>query len=169
MPGPRNKSNSKANAKPKASKQPTPIEKQPLPTETQPLPTGDPALTKPSASEKASAAALCLTLEEDEVTRCNKPATAGHPQRNRCRNHHAQYVKLYKKYKEASQVVDNIKQGGVIPTREQMAQYSDIKISLEKARFMRKYLEAIRVEKTGRDIHGRRFFGKSEQILKKIR
>jgi len=113
-----------------------------------------------NASNKASV--LCLTLHEDEMTRCEKPATDGYPVRNRCKEHQAQYVKMYKKYKEAAKLVDDITQGGTIPTPQQIAQYTDVGITLEKARFMRNYVEAIRVERVGRDIHSRRFFLKGE-------
>jgi hypothetical protein len=140
MPGPGNKN--KAKSKAKASNQPKPQEA----TTTSP--------NKPLP--------LCLTLEEDEMTRCEKPATDGHPLPIRCKQHQAQYVKMYKKYKDAAKVVDDIKRGGSIPTKEQLSRYTDVEVPLEKARFMRKYVEAIRVEKMGRDIHSRRFFLKGE-------
>jgi hypothetical protein len=65
---------------------------------------------------------------------------------------------MYKKYKEAAKLVDDIKEGHSIPTPAQIAGYSKVGLTLEKARFMRQYVEAIRVERVGRDIHGRRFF-----------
>ena len=136
MPGPRNKSKAKANRPKKTSIADLNAPSKPLPP--------------------------CLTLEEDEMTRCEKPATDGHPVRNRCKEHQSQYVKMYKKYKDAEKVVDGIKQGGSIPTLEQIARYSEVGIPLEKARYMRQYIEAIRVEKIGRDIHSKRFFLKGE-------
>ena len=65
---------------------------------------------------------------------------------------------MYEKYKKAAKLVDDIKQGQSIPTPAQIAGYNKVGLALEKARFMRQYVEAIRVERAGRDIHGRRFF-----------
>jgi hypothetical protein len=107
-----------------------------------------------------------MTLDEDEITRCNSPATEGYPHVERCKAHHTQYVHMYKKYKDAAKLVDEVAKGGEIPTKEQIAQYTDVSVVLEKARFLRRYIEAIRVERTGRDIHSRRFFLKgASQML----
>ncbi|KAG8220649.1 hypothetical protein J3R82DRAFT_2917 [Butyriboletus roseoflavus] len=100
----------------------------------------------------------CLTLEGDDITRCGQIATEGHPNPERCKVHHGQYYVLYNKYKDASKVVDDIKGGAELPTKEQIGRYTDWHAALEKARWVRTYLEAIRVEKTGRDIHLKRFF-----------
>ncbi|KAF9233643.1 hypothetical protein BU15DRAFT_79892 [Melanogaster broomeanus] len=100
----------------------------------------------------------CLTLEEDEMTRCGRPATEGYPKPERCKAHHGQYRNMYKKYKDASKVVDGVKQGAELPTKEQINRYTDWHLALEKARWVRKYVEALRVERAGRDIHQRRFF-----------
>lgn len=104
----------------------------------------------------------CLTLEEDGITRCGQPATEGHPKLDRCKVHHQQYRTLHKKYKDASKVVDDVKDGTELPTKEQIGRYTDWHAALEKARWVRKYLEAIRVEKVGREIHQKRFFLKGE-------
>ncbi|KAG2143585.1 hypothetical protein DEU56DRAFT_242494 [Suillus clintonianus] len=108
-----------------------------------------------SSQSKAADPTPCLTLEEDEMTRCNRPATEGF---ERCEVHQAQYCTMYKKYKDASKVVDDIKSGREIPTKEQIQRYTDSHATLEKARWLRKYLESIRVERTGRNIHQKRFF-----------
>ncbi|KAG8216306.1 hypothetical protein J3R82DRAFT_6372 [Butyriboletus roseoflavus] len=100
----------------------------------------------------------CLTLEEDEITRCGQLATEGHPKPERCKVHHGQYRVLYKKYKDASKVVDDVKAGSELPAKEQISRYTDWHVALKKSRWVRKYLEAIRVEKAGRHIHQRRFF-----------
>ncbi|KAI9458077.1 hypothetical protein HD554DRAFT_1756007 [Boletus coccyginus] len=100
----------------------------------------------------------CLTLLEDETTRCCQPATEGHPKPERCRKHHAQYRALYKKYKDASRVVDDVKGGIELPTREEIGRYTDWHAVLEKVDWMCDYLEAVRVEKAGREIHSMRFF-----------
>ncbi|KAG2143586.1 hypothetical protein DEU56DRAFT_242503 [Suillus clintonianus] len=115
-------------------------------------------LNASSNQSKDSATISCLTLE-DETTRCNQPATEGfpHPER-RCKVHQAQYLTMYKKYMNASKDVDNIRSGGEIPTKEQIQLYTDLHATLEKACWVRKYLESIRVERTGRNIHQRRFF-----------
>lgn len=105
----------------------------------------------------------CLTLVEDEITRCGQLATEGHPKPDRCKVHHGQYRTMYKKYKDASKIVDDIKDGGELPAKEQIGQYTDWHAALEKARWVRKYLEAIRVEKAGREIHQKRFFLKGER------
>ncbi|KAF8551152.1 hypothetical protein OG21DRAFT_1513119 [Imleria badia] len=100
----------------------------------------------------------CLTIEEDEITRCGQLATEGYPKPDRCKMHHGQYRTLYKKYKDASKVVDDVKDGAELPTKGQIGRYTDWHAALEKARWVRKYLEAIRVEKAGREIHQKRFF-----------
>jgi hypothetical protein len=69
---------------------------------------------------------------------------------------------VYKKYKDASKVVDKIKSGMEIPTKEQIDSYTDLIAMLGKIRWVRKYLESIRVERAGRDIHQRRFFLKGK-------
>ncbi|KAF8834137.1 hypothetical protein BDN67DRAFT_976199, partial [Paxillus ammoniavirescens] len=100
----------------------------------------------------------CLTLDEDEITRCGQPATAGYPRPERCKVHHGQYRIMCKKYKDASHVVNEIKKGAELPTEEQIGRYTDYHVALEKARWVRKYLEAIRVERAGRNLHQTRFF-----------
>jgi len=104
----------------------------------------------------------CLTLIEDEITRCGQLATEGHPKPERCKVHQAQYRTLCRKYKEASKVVDNVKGVSQLPTQEQIGRYKTWHAALEKARWVRKCLEAIRVEKAGREIHQKRFFLKGE-------
>ena len=102
--------------------------------------------------------AKCLTMEEDEMTRCGRPSVT----KGRCKVHHGQYVTMYIKYKDASKVVDEIRQGQQLPTVEQISRYVDWHVPLDKARWVRKYLEAIREERTGRDLHSRRFFLKGK-------
>jgi hypothetical protein len=65
---------------------------------------------------------------------------------------------MYKKYKDASKVVDDVKSGRQLPTKQDIERYTNLDTTLEKIRWLRKYLESIRVERTGRDIHQRRFF-----------
>ncbi|RDB30516.1 hypothetical protein Hypma_007277 [Hypsizygus marmoreus] len=144
MPGPGKKGRKKGNARGKRSGGATPRHSGPgKPREPETIP--------------------CQTLEEDEMTRCDKPATEpSYSRPERCKVHQGQYRKLYKKYKDASKVVDETKQGNAIPTMEQIARLHDVSAILEKGRWVRKYLEAIRVEKVGRDIHQRRFFLKPD-------
>jgi len=104
----------------------------------------------------------CLTLLEDEITRCCQPATDGHPKPERCKEHHAQYRTLYKKYKEASKVVDEVKGSAELPTRGEIGRYTDLHAVLEKVSWVCDYLEAIRVEKAGREIHQKLFFMEGE-------
>jgi hypothetical protein len=68
---------------------------------------------------------------------------------------------MYCKYKEAANHVDEVKQSGSIPTTHEIELYIELEAVLKKVKFVRKYLEAIRVERTGRRIHGSRFFLKS--------
>lgn len=144
MPGPGNKRKLKGNKNPKSDANAAPLS----PSE------GDGGAT--------TAVIQCLTVEEDEITLCGRPATEGYPRPERCKAHHGQYRIMYKKYKDASKVVDDIKRDGNLPTKEQVERYADWHIALEKSRWVRKYLEAIRVEKTGREIHQSRFFLKGE-------
>ncbi|KAJ3861324.1 hypothetical protein EV359DRAFT_84438 [Lentinula novae-zelandiae] len=65
---------------------------------------------------------------------------------------------MYIKYKEAGKFVDETKSGREMPTKERIAGYTNVTSTLEKARWMRKYLEAIRIERAGRGLHMRRFF-----------
>ena len=102
---------------------------------------------------------LCQALEEDEMTRCDQPATEGHLQVERCKKHQTQYRLMYQKYKDAGKIVDGLKND--IPDEEQIKQYKDVSSFLKKVRIFRNYLEAIRVERTGRQIHQSRFFLKA--------
>jgi len=104
----------------------------------------------------------CHTLLEDEITRCGQLATEGHPKPERCKEHHTQYRTLYKKYKDASKVVDEVKGGAELPTRGEIGRYTDRHAVLEKVSWVCDYLEAIRVEKAGREIHSKRFFLEGE-------
>ncbi|KDR71431.1 hypothetical protein GALMADRAFT_143708 [Galerina marginata CBS 339.88] len=144
MPGPGNRSKSKVKSKASNPPNVSKDSKQ-----------GDTSDTGPKASTQP--VKMCLTLEEDEMTRCNLPASHGQ-HRDRCRKHYTQYVGMYKKYKESAKVVDEIRQGASIPTKEEIGRYTEVKRALDKARLVRKFVEAIRVERTGRDLHGRRFF-----------
>jgi len=106
----------------------------------------------------------CRTLEEDEATHCGKPATEGYPCLERCKIHQRQYRTMYCKYKEAAKHVDEVKQSGSIPTTHEIELYGKLEVVLKKINFVRKYIEAVRVERTGRRIHGTRFFLKSAFI-----
>jgi hypothetical protein len=122
---------------------------------------------KPAKPPPASAAPAppepkpCKTLDEDEITQCSSPATHGYPV-ERCRVHHKQYITLTTKYKKAQQFVDQVRAGATIPTRHAIEKYTDLQPAKDKAAWIRRYLEAIREERTGREIHHRRFFLKSE-------
>ena len=119
--------------------------------------TNNKANDEPGARQPQSVTqTLCQALEEDEMTRCDQPATEGHPQAERCKKHQTQYRLMYKKYKDAGKIVDGLKND--IPDEEQIKQYEDVSSSLKKVRMIRKYVEAIRVERTGRQIHQSRFF-----------
>jgi len=141
MPGPGNKKNK--------SKQQRP---QPIAAQSNTPKSPDPPKAKPRSI------IACQTLDEDEITRCGQPATEGYPTPERCRVHYAQYRTMYKKYKDASKVVDQIKQGGEIPGKDAIDRYTNVSQLLEKSRLVKEYVEAIRIERTGRVIHSKRFF-----------
>lgn len=69
---------------------------------------------------------------------------------------------MTEKYKNASKYVDEIRQESMMPTEVDILGYIDYQTARDKERWLRKYIEAIRVEKTGREIHHRKFFLKSE-------
>lgn len=102
----------------------------------------------------------CNTLEEDEIERCSRPIEHS----GRCRLHHSQYCKLTQKYKEASKAVDQILSNG-IPSKESINKYKDIDRTKKAAGQIRRYLEALRVERMGRDLHHRRFFLKGQRRM----
>ncbi|KAG6896609.1 hypothetical protein C0992_007132 [Termitomyces sp. T32_za158] len=56
------------------------------------------------------------------------------------------------------------KQNKIIPTKEQVEKLTKDK-ALQTIEWLRQYLEAIRVERTGRDIHSKRFFLKTTQKI----
>lgn len=103
----------------------------------------------------------CMTLEEDEETRCTNPPTHGSPP-ERCEVHQGQYVILTKEYKGAQMIVEGILGGLGLPSKAEISGYTDSRVALDKAQLIRRYVEAIRTEKTGREIHHGRFFLKSE-------
>lgn len=106
----------------------------------------------------------CQTLEEDGVTQCSLRATHGYPLHDRCKAHHQQYRNTYASYKKASCIVDRVKESHTIPTKKQISQYT-IHQTLDRAGGMRLYLQAMRVEKMGREMHTRRFFAKCKLLL----
>ncbi|KAK7036699.1 hypothetical protein VNI00_011364 [Paramarasmius palmivorus] len=117
------------------------------------------ARQKLQAKTTQTTPSVCQTLDEDEITRCTQPATHGNPTPNRCESHHRQYCTLTGAYKDASRTVDEILgPKNVLPTLSEVSRYNDYHSALEKARWVRRYVEAIREEKIGREIHHRRFF-----------
>ncbi|KAK0194073.1 hypothetical protein F5146DRAFT_418311 [Armillaria mellea] len=111
----------------------------------------------PKTRKPPAPSLTCTTLLEDEQTRCPKPRTDGNPV-ERCHMHHKQYIKLTKDYKKAAQLVDKTLGGASIPTKAEISAYDSIHDILEQVRLMKKYISAIRVERTGRNIHHQRFF-----------
>ncbi|KAI6104885.1 hypothetical protein EDD16DRAFT_1492213 [Pisolithus croceorrhizus] len=142
MPGPRNKP--KRKLKVKKDRDPP-----------QSIPQGH---TAPEAEP-----ARCLTLEVDEETQCWRAAMQGHPVATRCDIHHGQFRILYKRYTDASKMVDKMKWDRQFPARGQIMGYTDWRTALEKGRWMRQYIDAIRVETEGRHLHARRFGLEGEQ------
>ncbi|KAJ7146613.1 hypothetical protein C8R44DRAFT_973341 [Mycena epipterygia] len=101
--------------------------------------------------------AKCSTLLDDEMTRCSEIPTHGSPV-ERCRVHDEQYRTMTKRYKDAQKFVDETLGGSLIPTKADVLAYTSIPIILAKARLLKKYVNAIREERMGRDIHHKRFF-----------
>jgi hypothetical protein len=91
------------------------------------------------------------------MTRCSAPPTHGNPI-ERCGVHHEQYQTMTRRYKEAQAFVDKTFAGALIPTNEDVLGYTSLPTVLEKARLVKNYVNAIREERTGRDIHHTRFF-----------
>ncbi|KAJ7155155.1 hypothetical protein C8R46DRAFT_1227108 [Mycena filopes] len=87
-------------------------------------------------ASKSSANTRCSTLLEDEITRCSEAPTHGR-RVERCRVHHEQYCTM---------------------TTRDHGLYSSVSEVLEKARLLKDYVNAIRQERTGREIHHNRFF-----------
>ncbi|KAJ7648957.1 hypothetical protein DFH06DRAFT_1208618 [Mycena polygramma] len=112
---------------------------------------------KGSTATPSTVKAQCTTLLEDGMTRCSETPTHGKPI-ERCRVHHKQYQTMTGRYKEAQKFVDETLAGAAIPSKEDVQGYTSITTVLEKARLMKKYVNAIREERTGRDIHHHRFF-----------
>ncbi|KAJ7018731.1 hypothetical protein C8F04DRAFT_1198586 [Mycena alexandri] len=103
----------------------------------------------------------CSTLLDDEMTRCTEIPTHGNPLQ-RCHMHHEQYRTMTKRYKEAQKFVDETFAGALIPSKEDVQNYTSIPKILEQARLVKKYVNAIREERAGRDIHHKRFFLKMD-------
>lgn len=116
---------------------------------------------RPKGKAKAKANIQCLTLHEDETTRCANLPTHG----ERCAIHQGQYSKLYQRYSDASKVVDEVLEGSIIPNQAEISAYTDFSSSLNKARWIRRYVESIRVERIGRELHQKRFFLKGASLL----
>ncbi|KAJ6541632.1 hypothetical protein B0H19DRAFT_1212808 [Mycena capillaripes] len=112
---------------------------------------------KASNSAPRAVPARCTTLLEDEMTRCSETPTHGNPI-ERCLVHYQQYRTVTQRYKEAQKFVDETLAGALIPTKEELRAYTSVPTILQKARLMKKYVNAIREERTGRDIHHKRFF-----------
>jgi len=60
------------------------------------------------------------------------------------------------------------KHGAELPTEEEIGQYTDWHVVLEKVSWVCDYLEAIRVEKSGREIHQKRLFLEGEYLSAEI-
>ncbi|KAJ7788010.1 hypothetical protein B0H14DRAFT_2950613 [Mycena olivaceomarginata] len=103
----------------------------------------------------------CSTLLDDEMTRCTEIPTHGNPL-ERCHIHHEQYRTMTKRYKEAQKFVDETFAGALIPSKEDVQNYTSIPTILEQACLVKKYVNAIREERAGRDIHHKRFFLKMD-------
>ncbi|KAJ7040005.1 hypothetical protein C8F04DRAFT_948977, partial [Mycena alexandri] len=75
-----------------------------------------------------------------------------------CHMHREQYRTMTKRYKEAQKFVDETFAGALIPSKEDVQNYTSIPTIVEQARLVKKYVNAIREERAGRDIHHKRFF-----------
>ncbi|KIJ61755.1 hypothetical protein HYDPIDRAFT_137335 [Hydnomerulius pinastri MD-312] len=103
---------------------------------------------------------MCLTLEEDGLTRCHRPIAEGGQER--CELHDSQYRKMYQKYKDASALVDEVKLKDELPTKQEISRNTDLRSIDHTTRWIRTYVEAIRVEIACRNLEQRRFFLKAD-------
>lgn len=104
MPGPRNKPKRKLKVK----------------KDRVPPPSASQIHTAPEAVP-----APCLTLQVDEVTLCWRTATQGYPTATRCDIHHGQFRILYRRYTDASDVVNKMNGDRLLPTHEEIMGYTD--------------------------------------------
>ena len=156
MPGPKNKKKGGGKPKPPATQsvvQPTaapiaPVTQSPVPH-----------------SQTRASANLCKTLDEEGITRCGQPATAGYPKPEWCKVHHGQYKVLYKKYKAAAERVDKVRNGNELPTDKDIEQYVNRKVAMDKLKWIQSFINAIREERTGREIHNKQFFLKGACLI----
>ncbi|KIO10499.1 hypothetical protein M404DRAFT_13717 [Pisolithus tinctorius Marx 270] len=146
MPGPRNKVKGKSKTKKDRPQPQIASESQTVTPEAEP--------------------AQCLTFQVDEETLCWRPATQGYPPR--CDVHRGQFQILYKRYADASKEVDQIKWGRQLPASEQIRRYTDWSTVLEKARLVRQYIDAIRIETEGSLLHARRFLDDAHKARMKF-
>ncbi|KAF6753663.1 hypothetical protein DFP72DRAFT_401229 [Ephemerocybe angulata] len=123
-----------------------------------PVCTGSAPVTAPPASQQLDAP-QCITLEEDELTRCSKPATNGYPSPNRlCREHYSQYRLHYNIYKEAQNEAKRFRRGREMPTASDIAKCTSRHQVMQKRKWVWLYAKAIGVELRERAIHSKRFF-----------
>ncbi|KAJ7575597.1 hypothetical protein C8J56DRAFT_974927 [Mycena floridula] len=110
---------------------------------------------------KSAPARKCTTLLEDDdlETRCSNIPTHGTPV-ERCSVHHKQYMDTTKKYKSAQRFVDETFSASSLPTKDDVAGSTDVHVLWEKARLLKRYIKAIREERTGRELHHKRFIVK---------
>lgn len=116
----------------------------------------------PTPPSQQPAAPLCNTLQEDERTRCGRPATSGCPDTDRCREHHTQYRLHYRKYKEAQEEAERVRGGRAMPTVDEMEGCTSKAEAIQKMEWVWRYTKAIIVERTERVSHSKRFFLESD-------
>lgn len=98
---------------------------------------------------------LELTYDVDEVTLCWRTATQGHPTAACCDIHHGQFPILYRRYIDASDIVDKMNRDRQLPTHEEIMGCMDWRTALEKGSLVRQYIDAIRIETEGRRLRVR--------------
>lgn len=67
----------------------------------------------------------CLTLEVDEETQCWRAAMQGYPTATRCDIHHGQFRILYRRYTDASKMVDKMNWDRQFPAHGQIMGHTD--------------------------------------------
>ncbi|KAI0046038.1 hypothetical protein FA95DRAFT_1607254 [Auriscalpium vulgare] len=87
--------------------------------------------------------------------------TKGKPWERRCDVHYKEYVEMTKAYKDASDAVDALDVQGLLEDTR-ILESDDYDALKKTARRIQGYVEAIRVEKKGREIHHERFFLKMD-------
>ncbi|KAF6753662.1 hypothetical protein DFP72DRAFT_1010447 [Ephemerocybe angulata] len=117
------------------------------------------AVPAPASEPEQPATSLCSTLEEDQITRCTRNATFGQPEQpDRCWEHFNEHYLHYTKYKDAQKKAARLIGGREMLTDGEIAKCMSREEVIRNMAWVSKYVKAIGIEKTEREIHSKRFF-----------